>query len=450
MKKVVWGVLSTANIGRRRSSPPCSAAPTWRSAPSPPAPWPGRPGRGARRSASPGPTAPTEELLADPEIEAVYIPLPNHLHVPLTLEAARAGQARALREAHRPRRRRGRAAPRECRGAGDGSLHGPLPPPVAARPRPDPAGAHRPAAGGAGLLLLLHRRPRRTSATRPTSAAAALYDIGCYAIVAGALLLRGRSRAGRSRSSTATRRSRTDRTTSGLVDFGEGRHLDFTCRHPVRPLPARPALRDARADRDPDPLQRAGQRDHPLLLDDGSSLDGSGIAVETLPPCDQYTLQGGGVLARGPRRDPAPLRHRRRAGEHARHRRAVPLRAVGALGAGVEIDGARTRPTPGGCGPPPHGAGVTRPCSSPSCPVPAPAQAGCSARSCRVSGRCCPVRVRPVRAEPSSPRPSSPCPSSPSSRRTSSFRSATCWGRPRGPTPARRRALRAATICLPS
>jgi predicted dehydrogenase len=32
------------------------------------------------------------ELLADPSIEAIYNPLPNHLHVPLTLEAARAGK----------------------------------------------------------------------------------------------------------------------------------------------------------------------------------------------------------------------------------------------------------------------------------------------------------------------------------------------------------------------
>jgi predicted dehydrogenase len=31
-------------------------------------------------------------MLADPEIEAVYNPLPNHLHVPLTLAAARAGK----------------------------------------------------------------------------------------------------------------------------------------------------------------------------------------------------------------------------------------------------------------------------------------------------------------------------------------------------------------------
>src|SRR5207244_13253051 len=33
-----------------------------------------------------------EALLADPEIEAVYNPLPNHLHVPLTLQAAAAGK----------------------------------------------------------------------------------------------------------------------------------------------------------------------------------------------------------------------------------------------------------------------------------------------------------------------------------------------------------------------
>ena len=48
-----------------------------------------------------------EELLADPEIEAIYNPLPNHLHVPLDDRGGRGRQARAVREADRARRRGG-------------------------------------------------------------------------------------------------------------------------------------------------------------------------------------------------------------------------------------------------------------------------------------------------------------------------------------------------------
>src|SRR5687768_18473992 len=33
-----------------------------------------------------------EELIADADVEAIYVPLPNHLHVPWSIRAARAGK----------------------------------------------------------------------------------------------------------------------------------------------------------------------------------------------------------------------------------------------------------------------------------------------------------------------------------------------------------------------
>ena len=51
-------------------------------------------GQGGREQAgdSQSLSALTRRLLADPEIEAIYNPLPNHLHVPWSIRAAEAGK----------------------------------------------------------------------------------------------------------------------------------------------------------------------------------------------------------------------------------------------------------------------------------------------------------------------------------------------------------------------
>jgi predicted dehydrogenase len=89
--KVQWGVLSTANIGVQKVLPAMQrserceiAAIASRDLATAKAT--------AARLGIPKAYGSYEELLADPEIEAVYNPLPNHLHVPWTVKAAEAGK----------------------------------------------------------------------------------------------------------------------------------------------------------------------------------------------------------------------------------------------------------------------------------------------------------------------------------------------------------------------
>jgi len=92
-KRLRWGVLSTANIAREKWIPGVRRAPLQRGEVVAIA---SRDGASAERAASelgiPRAHGSYEDLLADPDVDAVYIPLPNHLHLEWTLAAARAGK----------------------------------------------------------------------------------------------------------------------------------------------------------------------------------------------------------------------------------------------------------------------------------------------------------------------------------------------------------------------
>src|SRR6188474_449788 len=91
MKPVKWGIISTANIGMGKVIPGmlkskeldvvAISSRDQKTA-----------DQAAKKLGIPKAYGSYEAMLADPEIEAVYNPLPNHLHVPLTLAAAKAGK----------------------------------------------------------------------------------------------------------------------------------------------------------------------------------------------------------------------------------------------------------------------------------------------------------------------------------------------------------------------
>src|SRR5690242_99773 len=91
MKPVKWGIISTANIGMGKVIPGmlkskelnvvAISSRDQKTA-----------DQAAKKLGIPRAYGSYEAMLADPEIEAVYNPLPNHLHVPLTLAAAKAGK----------------------------------------------------------------------------------------------------------------------------------------------------------------------------------------------------------------------------------------------------------------------------------------------------------------------------------------------------------------------
>ena len=91
MTKVRWGVLGVANIATVKVIPAMQ-----RGGYSQVLGIASRSLDKARRAAAelgiPRAYGSYEELLADPEIEAVYNPLPNHLHVPWSIKAAEAGK----------------------------------------------------------------------------------------------------------------------------------------------------------------------------------------------------------------------------------------------------------------------------------------------------------------------------------------------------------------------
>src|SRR5438270_6636485 len=91
MHKIRWGILGVARIATVRVIPAMQkgkltqvAAIASRDA--------AKAEKAAEELCIPKAYGSYEELLADPDIDAIYIPLPNHLHVPWSIKALEAGK----------------------------------------------------------------------------------------------------------------------------------------------------------------------------------------------------------------------------------------------------------------------------------------------------------------------------------------------------------------------
>lgn len=303
MKKVVWGILGTAKIGREKVIPAMQAAQycdvqaiASRSL------------ARARQTAAALDIARAygsyEELFADPAIEAIYNPLPNEQHVAMTLQAARAGK-HVLCEKPMALQADDIAALREVAG----KVHIMEAFMVRFHPQWERVRALV-RAGELGPVRSIQsyfsyfNRDATNIRNHSDQGGGALYDIGCYAIVTARYLFEAEPL----RVVALVDRDPdfgTDRIVSALLDFGNGRRLDFTVSTQVVPYQRVSVCGERKRIELGIPFNAPLGGSTDILIDDGSALDGRSIQTETMPTCNMYGLQGD-VFSRVVRGEIAP------------------------------------------------------------------------------------------------------------------------------------------------
>lgn len=291
MKPVRWGILSTAKIGLQKVIPAMqrsetceiraiasrdlSAAQT-----------------AARALGIPVAYGSYDELLADGEIEAIYNPLPNHLHVSLSIRAAEAGkhvlcekpialdanEARKLIEA---RDRTGvliqeafmvRYHPQWLR--------------VRELVRNGRIGTLRSVQG----FFSYNNRDPKNIRNMADIGGGGLYDIGCYPITGARFAFEDEP----ARVMGLIERDPEwgiDRLTSAILEFPGG-HATFTCSTQIVPYQRIHFFGTAGRIEIEIPFNAPPDRPCRIFIDDGKQLGNAGVQVEELPTTDQYTVQG--------------------------------------------------------------------------------------------------------------------------------------------------------------
>lgn len=285
-KKIRWGVLSTAKIGREKVIPGIQGSRTGDVV--------GIASRGLERAQAVAANlgiekayGSYEDLLADPEIDAIYNPLPNHLHVPLTIQAVEAGKhvlcekpigldvddarklldltgdklvAEAFMVRAHPQWIRARNIVRSGELGELKAIQG-----FFSYFNDDPDNIRNMAGIGGGALL----------------------DIGCYTMLAGRYFFEAEP----ARVVSLIDRDPafgTDRMTSALLDFGQNRHLNFTVSTQLTPFQRIQLVGTEKRLELVIPVNAPQGEAVQIRLDDGSALGDASMQSQIIAPCDQY------------------------------------------------------------------------------------------------------------------------------------------------------------------
>ena len=292
MQKVRWGVLGVSKIATTKVIPAMQRG-EWCKIAGIASRDRAKAQEAARSLGIPKAYGSYEEMLEDPEIEAVYNPLPNHMHVPWSIRAAEAGKhvlcekpigmnvAETLEL----------MAARDRTGVVMGEAFMVQSHPQWLRTmelvRAGRIGQLRSAVGSFSYFKLDAGNIRNIR----EYGGGGLMDIGCYPIKTSRMVF-GEEPARVSAAIVRDARfGNIDMLTSAILDYPSG-HCIFTCS-------TQEALQQSmrfygttgRIELDI-PFNAPENRPSRIRIDDGRDLTGSGATVEEFPACDQYTIQG--------------------------------------------------------------------------------------------------------------------------------------------------------------
>ncbi len=233
-----------------------------------------------------------EELLADPDIDAIYNPLPNQMHVPWTIKAAEAGKhvlcekplSLTVAEAETLLGVCSRTGVK----VGEAFMIRSHPQWLRLRALLD-EGRIGELRSVMGFFSYFNINPANIR-NQVECGGGALMDIGCYMIHA--------SRFGFGEEPERVvacidrdPQMHTDRLTSAILDFPSGQSI-FTCSTQLVPYQRIHFVGTRGRIEIEIPVNAPIDRPTRLFIDEGSDLFGGGVVTQSFPVCDQYTLQG--------------------------------------------------------------------------------------------------------------------------------------------------------------